>query len=54
MLCVCLSQTTPLHLAAREGHVEMVKLLLSRKANITLTDSAGRNCLDMAIENNHK
>ncbi|XP_015765476.1 PREDICTED: transient receptor potential cation channel subfamily A member 1 homolog [Acropora digitifera] len=48
------SSTTPLHLAAREGHVEMVKLLLSRKANITLTDSAGRNCLDMAIENNHK
>ena len=32
----------------------MIKLLLSRKAEITRKDHLGRNCLDWAIENNQR
>ena len=47
-------KTTPLHLASKEGHVDMINLLLARKANITRKDHMGRNCLDWAIENNQR
>eukprot|EP00794_Sanderia_malayensis_P000499 gene499-1145_t len=47
-------KTTPLHLASREGHADMVKLLLDEKADISRKDHAGRNCLDLAIENNQR
>lgn len=49
-----LLQTTPLHLACRKGHPNMVKLLLSRKADITLTDHEGKNCLDIAVDHGQK
>ena len=49
-----LVQTTPLHLAAKEGHAEMVTLLLSKGADITLTDLSGRNCLDLAADHSRK
>jgi hypothetical protein len=32
----------------------MVALLLSRKADISLTDHTGRNCLDMAVDYGNK
>jgi len=48
------AKTTPLHLASKEGHVEMIRLLLSRKADIARKDNLGRNCLDWAIENNQR
>lgn len=48
------AKTTPLHLASKEGHVDMIKLLLSRKADIARKDKFGRNCLDWAIENNQR
>ncbi|XP_066911304.1 transient receptor potential cation channel subfamily A member 1 homolog isoform X2 [Clytia hemisphaerica] len=48
------AKTTPLHLASKEGHVDMIKLLISRKAVITRKDHLGRNCLDWAIENNQR
>lgn len=47
-------QTTPLHLAAQNGHKICLKLLLQNGADITLTDETGRNCLDMAIEEGHR
>ena len=43
-----------LHLAAKEGHADMVTLLLSKGADITLTDLSGRNCLDLAADHSRK
>lgn len=34
--------------------MEVVKLLLARGATIHLRDHQERNCLDLAVENNHK
>ena len=44
----------PLLLAARNGREGVVKLLLERGADITATDSDGRNCLDIAIDRGHR
>lgn len=49
-----LAYTTPLHLASREGHEAVVKALLEQGADPLLLDHAGKNALDMAIENTHK
>lgn len=43
-----------MHLASKEGHVDVIKVLLNRKADIAKRDHLGRNCLDLAIENNQK
>ena len=44
-------QTTPLHLAASQGHASVVELLLEWDADVMFQDTEGNNCLDRAIEN---
>lgn len=39
MCCLNLHQNTALHIAAREGHVAAVKLLLNRGAELVLNKS---------------
>ena len=47
-------KTTPLHLAAKEGHVAAVETLLKYNANVSSRDHRGFNALDWAIENGHR
>lgn len=54
MLILCISyplqtKTTPLQLAAKEGHVAVTRLLLERGASLLARDSTGRNALELAI-----
>lgn len=44
---------TPLLHACAHGHGKMVEMLL-QFCDISLTDSSGRNCLDLAIDNDQK
>ncbi|KAH7224286.1 ankyrin repeat protein, partial [Fusarium redolens] len=44
---------TPLILAAREGHVAIVKLLLDNGAKIEASDRAAYTCLMSAAEEGH-
>lgn len=46
------NQQTPLHLAARNGHADVVKFLLKNGAKIAQRTSSGDNCLDLAIGSN--
>ena len=47
-------KTTPLHLAAKEGHVTAVETLIKHGANLGLRDQRGFNALDWAIEKGHR
>ena len=47
-------QTTPLHLAAKYGHTEVVELLIDWDADVEQRDSDGNNCMDLAIDNNNR
>jgi len=43
----------PLHLAAREGHLLVVKLLVEKGADLEAQDSLGVTALHLAAKNNH-
>lgn len=45
--------STPLHLAAQEGHLNVVKLLLDYQADVGRR-LCGLNSLDMAIDYGHQ
>jgi len=44
---------TPLHLAAEEGHIEAVKLLVDSGADINATDRWGGTPLQGSLKHNH-
>merc|ERR1712151_1302600 len=44
-------QMTPLHLAARKKHIEVVEVLLEAGADIDLTDMAGKRADQYAVRN---
>ena len=48
------SKTTPLHLASSNGHTDCVKVLLEMGADVNIKNADGFNCMDLAIDNNHK
>jgi ankyrin repeat protein len=45
--------TSPLHEAARGGHLETVRILLEHQADAGFRDSNGKTALDLAVENGH-
>jgi ankyrin len=47
------NSSTPLHFAAREGQLDIVKLLLDKGANVDAKDSDGDNPLQCAEINGH-
>jgi ankyrin repeat protein len=47
------TRNTPLMLAAKNGHVETVQLLLRRKANINEKNNEGKTALHLAAEGQH-
>ncbi|KAL5457262.1 hypothetical protein EMCRGX_G034509 [Ephydatia muelleri] len=45
------NKVTPLHLACREGNVQVVEVLMQNGASVATLDQDGLNCLEVAIEN---
>lgn len=45
---------TPIMFAAQEGYMDIVKLLLQHKADLSRKDKNGETAFDKAIKNNHK
>lgn len=41
-------------MAAQNGHADVVDLLISKKADVSRCDMYGRNCLDLAVVNDHQ
>ncbi len=41
----------PLHVACKEGHAELVTLLIRNHADVRATNDDGHNCLNIAIMN---
>ena len=48
------NKSTPLHLAAENGHSQMLELLLAYGADVTIQDSLSRNALERAIVSGQK
>ncbi|HEV8068540.1 MAG TPA: ankyrin repeat domain-containing protein [Planctomycetaceae bacterium] len=46
-------RTSPLHEAARENHIQIVRLLLDQGANPRIVNGDGKTPLDLAIEKGH-
>lgn len=46
--------TTPLMRAARQGRADLVKFLLSNKADASVTNAKGADALAFALQHNHK
>ena len=44
---------TPLHVAAKEGHEQLIKFLLSKKADATITDLDDNSPVDLAAKKQH-
>ena len=44
---------TVLHAASRRGHLEVVKLLLQRGADVNALDNANKTAAELALENDH-
>jgi ankyrin repeat domain-containing protein 17 len=44
---------TPLHIATKAAHIDVVKVLIKRGANIEAKTSAGKTALMIADENSH-
>ena len=44
---------TPLHLACQEGHLEVVRILMSYGADSNLLDNDGKTAWDLAAEHGH-
>ena len=48
-------QHTPLVIACKEGHTQIVELLLEHKdTDVTICDKDGHNVLDIAVEKGKK
>ena len=47
-------QILPLHLAAQEGHLNVVEVLMAKDAAVGKCSADNLNSLDMAIDNGHE
>ncbi|WAR08528.1 TRPA1-like protein, partial [Mya arenaria] len=45
---------TPLMVASKNGHADVVEYLIKKDADVTKLDKKDHNCLDIAILNNHE
>jgi ankyrin repeat protein len=47
------TRSTPLHLAAQDGRIEVVRVLLKHGANVVAEDGRGRTALQVASDQGH-
>ena len=45
---------TPMHLAARRGHIEIVRVLLQNEADVHIRGDDGRTVLEIAVASGHR